>query len=126
LLAPIISLPKELQEGEVEVIILPCSAESEGAASLITFAQSDKSKTQKSLLNASALSQLREVVANGLENAVNRGETFGFNVQKLLDKNESKADRAYRLQQEKSAWANSVIKRAKKGKYKSSVKAKAH
>jgi hypothetical protein len=122
LLSPIISLPKEFQEGEVEIIVLSCSAKNEAVVSPIAPVQSDKGKTQKPILNASALKELQGAIANGLQNAVDRGENFGFDIQKFLDGTESKDNRAYRLLQEKNAWTNGVVDRAKKGKYGATAK----
>ena len=93
-LLPIFDIPKEIRNSRVEVTIKPIEK------------TSDNSTAQR--IQQFKKKYNRDVFINRLKEQTVKGQSFGFDVQKVIDGTETEEEAQIRYRLEKQAWSNEV------------------
>ena len=93
-LFPIFDIPKDTWNGRVEVTIKPIEKR-------VPETTSDRIAQFRKKYN-------RDVFINQLKEQVSKGQSFNFNVQKVIDGTETEEETQARYRLEKQTWGNSI------------------
>jgi len=93
-LLPIFDIPKEIWNSRVEVTIKPIEHTSHGTSA-------ERIKQFREKYN-------RDVFIGHLREQTDKGHSFGFDVQKVIDGTETEAEAQARYRLEKQTWGNAI------------------
>jgi hypothetical protein len=101
LLTSIFNIPEEMKNSRVEVTIRPIKNETRGTTA-------ERIERFKKKYN-------HETFVEHLKRQVSEGQTFGFDVQKVIDGTETEEEQQARYRLEKQTWGNVIQDRMKRG-----------